>query len=124
MSLASSGSKSATLGAPLAFTVAGLAGADHDRGDPHPAPAVLAALGKHAEALDLGFGAGQRNPAELLGEQAADGFHVMIVQLDVEQLAEVADRKPGADPDRAILEVLDRRTVVGVGLVGDLAGDL
>src|ERR1700716_342069 len=130
MSLASSGSRSTTLGAPFPFGVSGLGhparldGADHDRGYPHSASAVLAALGEHSQALDVGLGSGQGDAAELLGEQAADGFDVVVVELDVEEFAEVLDRQAGADPDRAVVEVLDRRAVVGVGLVGDLPDDL
>ena len=46
-----------------------------------------------------------------------------VGQLDVEQLAEVLDRQPGGDPDRAVVELLDRRAL-DVVLVGDLADDL
>src|SRR5687767_1392555 len=76
-SLASSGSSSATLGTPFPIRVVGRHPADltragtsyHDGGDPHSTPAVLAALGEHGEARDLGLGTGQGNPAKALGEQ-------------------------------------------------------
>ena len=35
--------------------------------------------------------AGDRHPAERLGEQAADGVHVLVVELEAEQLAELVD---------------------------------
>src|SRR3712207_9066510 len=49
---------------------------------------------------------------------------VVLGQLDVEEGGEVLDRQPGGDPHRAVGQLLDRRALEAVVLVGDLADDL
>jgi hypothetical protein len=58
-----------------------------------------------------------------VGEQAADGFHVLRVHRDPEQLLELGHRQPRRDPGGARREPLHRRAL-GVVLVGDLPHDL
>src|ERR1700722_12453093 len=70
-----------------------------------------------------GLRAGDRDAAELVGEQAADRLDVLRVDADAEQLLQVRAREAGGDPGRAGVKPLDRGAL-GVVLVGDLADDL
>ena len=81
------------------------------------------ALGAEAQPVADDLGARDRDPPEVLGHQATDGLDVLVVDRDVEQLSEVVDREPRADPHAAAAQLLD---LVGVDvvLVGDLADDL
>src|SRR6266568_6150218 len=67
--------------------------------------------------------AGDRNPPEPLGEQAADGLHVLGLDPDLEQLGQLVHRQPRRHPGLPVAEPLDRR-LLPVVLVGDLADDL
>src|SRR6266702_4568375 len=64
--------------------------------------------------------AGDRNPPEPLGEQAADGLHVLGLDPDLEQLGQLVHRQPRRHPGLPVAEPLDRR-LLPVVLVGDLA---
>ena len=86
-------------------------------------PARLSAIS--VEAVQRAGRAGDRHPAERLGEQAADRLDVVVVgQLDVEQLAEVLDRQPGGHPDACPSSSRSTGGALDVVLVGDLADDL
>jgi hypothetical protein len=61
--------------------------------------------------------------AERLGQQAADGVDLVVVEVDPEQVADLLEVDPGTDPEGAVQQVLDVR-LVAVVLVGDLADDL
>src|SRR5688500_15725884 len=68
--------------------------ADEQRADPvAPAPG---ALGGQLDALHPDLRARDRYPAELLGEQPADGVDVVVLQLDAQSLGELVDVQPGA----------------------------
>src|SRR5690606_32331375 len=64
-----------------------------------------------------------RHPAQRLREQPGHRVHLLGRQLHVKQLAQILDRQAGGDPDRAVLQPLDRWDL-HVVLVGDLADDL
>ena len=66
---------------------------------------------------------GDRHPAEMLGEQAADGVDVVVLELDAQPLGQLVDVQPGAHPQRAVRQLLDQGGL-HVVLVGDLADDL
>ena len=83
--------------------------ADHHGADAHPAPRVLAALGVQPQPGDLCLGARQRNPTQPLCEQSDDGLHVVVGEVDAEQIAEVVHAQPGRHPDGAVGEMFDRR---------------
>ena len=51
-------------------------------------------LGREVQALADHLGAGDRHLAEVLGHQAADGVDVLVVDLDVEELAQLVDGEP------------------------------
>src|ERR1700712_5688610 len=79
----------------------GRVGVPHQqRHDPHPPAGVLAALGAQPQAPDLGLRARQRDPAETLGEEPADGVDVLAVELDAGGLLEVLDRQARGGPQR------------------------
>src|ERR1700712_3153942 len=82
---------------PVAGAGGGLGGRgrvpDEHGHDPHPPPGVLAALGAHPQAADLGLRPRQRHPAEALGEEPADGVDVLGVELHAGGLLEVLDRQ-------------------------------
>ena len=50
-----------------------------DGADPHPAPVVGTALGVQLQAVPRHLGARQWNPAQLEGQQSADGVDVEVV---------------------------------------------
>ena len=52
---------------------------------------------------------GDRHPAEVLGEQAADGVDVVVLELDVEALGQLVEVQPGADPQGAVGQLVDER---------------
>ena len=70
------------------------------------------------------LGAGQRNPAQFQGEQAAHGIDVeIVVEFHAVQLAEVFDRQPRRNAEMFVAQVFYRRRLGLVVLVGDLADD-
>src|ERR1051325_5239762 len=75
------------------------------------------------QAADGRGGARDRDPAEGVGQQPGHRLHVLVFQVDAEQLAEFGRGQPGRDPGRTVGEPLHRRLFVVV-LVGDLADDL
>src|SRR4029077_20190661 len=75
------------------------------------------------QAADGRGGARDRDPAEGVRQQPGHRLHVLLFQVDAEQLAEFGRRQPGGDPGRAVGEPFYRRLLVVV-LVGDLADDL
>src|SRR3546814_7848395 len=96
--------------------------ADQQRGDPVATASGL--LGDEPEPVHLHRRAGDRHPAELLGQQATDAVHVLLDEDQArEELVEVVDRIARGDPDGAVLEDLDGDLAVVV-LVGDLPDDL
>ena len=60
---------------------------------------------------------------ERLAEQTADRVDVLVLELDAEQVADLVESEPGADPVAARLE-LDDLVGARVVLVGDLADEL
>ncbi len=76
------------------------------------------------QAFHRGLRARQGHPPDQLGQQPADRVDLVVVQLDVEQLAQVLHRQPRGDPERAAGQRFHRRGGVRVVLVGDLADDL
>ncbi|OLT53998.1 hypothetical protein BJF88_00450 [Cellulosimicrobium sp. CUA-896] len=73
--------------------------------------------------MDLGGRPRQRDLPERLGEQAAGGVHVVVVEGEVEQVAQLVDAQPGRHAQPPVAEVLD----LGLGpvvLVGQLPDDL
>ena len=86
-------------------------------------PPTGGALGDQPQTVHCCARARDRHAAQRLGQQTADGLHLVAGQVDVEQLAQVFHRQPSGDPDRSVPEVLDRRPF-DVVLVGDLADDL
>ena len=57
-------------------------------------------------------------------DEAIRYLHRPPPDANVEELAEVLDGEPGGDPHRAVRQLLHRRPLEGVVLVGDLAHDL
>src|SRR6478735_4501265 len=97
-----------------------------DARDEHGADAVAAAgggLGLEAQAVRLDHRARDRDPAEVLGHQAADAVDVLLLDVEAEELVEVVDRVAGGHPDDAVVEGLDL-DLLRVVLVRDLADDL
>ncbi len=69
--------------------------------------------------------AGQRHPAQLQGEQAADRVDVeVLVEVDVVELPDILDRQPCGHPEHVVAQLFHRRHLIGVVLVGNLADDL
>ena len=60
------------------------------------------AVGDQHEPVDLGARARDRHPAERLGEQAADGVDLLVLEVEAEQLADLLDvhaaSAPGSEP--------------------------
>src|SRR5271166_1730843 len=103
----------------------GSGGVDEHGPDPHPAALILTALGAQPQPVRNHLGAGQRHAAEFQRQQAADGVDVEILfELHIVELAEVLDRQPCGHPKLLVGQLLDRRDLIGVVLVGDLADDL
>ena len=75
------------------------------------------------DALGVSGGAGQGDAADGLGEQAADGVDVVVVDLEVEELAELVQGESGGDAVGAGGD-FDDLGQLGVVLVGELADDL
>ena len=106
-------------------------GRDQHRRDPHPPPRVLPALGEQVQPRDLDLRAGQRHPAELLGQQATDGVDVRLFENSAQlgggalvvvpalgerllgeqavELLQVLDGQPRGHPQPAVVEPGDRR---------------
>ena len=111
--------------AVVSVAVAGFDWADQHGADPQPPPRVRSALGAQPQTVPRHLGTGQRNSAELEGEQTANRVDIeVLVELDVVELAEVFDRQPSRHPVGQFPEVFDRRDLVGVVLVGDLPDNL
>ena len=66
---------------------------------------------------------GDRHLVQQLGHQAADGLHVLVVQVEAEQVTELVDRQPRRDPVAPVGQLGDVGVLLVV-LVGDLADDL
>src|SRR6186997_3649098 len=88
-----------------------------------PVAAALRALGGQLDAVQPDLGAGDRHAPQVLGEQAADRVDVVVLQLDVQELGELVEVQPGADPERPVVELVDQRSL-DVVLVRDLPDDL
>ena len=87
-----------------------------------PVPAALQPVGAERQAVDFDGAADDRHPAEGLGEQPSHRVHFVVVELQIEEFAEVIDAHPGADPVAAVTEGHGFRAF-GVVLVDDLAHD-
>src|SRR6478735_11805482 len=73
-----------------------------DACDEHGADAVAAAgrsLGLEAQVVGLDHGARDRDPAQVLGHQAADAVDVLLLHVEAEELVEVVDRVARRHPD-------------------------
>ena len=58
----------------------------------------LGALGDQLQAVVGDHRAGDGHLVQQLGHQPADRLHVLVVQLETEQVAQLVERKPGGDP--------------------------
>ena len=61
-------------------------------------------LGLEAQPVRLDVRARDRDPAEVLGHQAADAVDVLLLDVEAEQLVEVVDRVARGHPHRAVVE--------------------
>src|SRR5690349_13916272 len=117
-SLASSG-----LSGSVIFLLLGSSGrhpGDPDRTDPVAPAGRALRLEPQPERLDVR--AADRHAAEVLGHEAADAVDLLVLDPEVEELAEVVDREPRGDA-YAVPELLDLGLLLVV-LVGDLPDDL
>src|SRR5512139_1635203 len=83
----------------------GLAPAYKHRADAVTSP--LGRLGGHVEPVDAHLRAGDRHSPEVLGQQAADGVDVVVVEGDVETVGELVDVQSRAHPQGSVGELLD-----------------
>src|SRR5450756_1449503 len=107
---------------PGLVTVPLVLGASHQKGR-NAVPAALRPLGEEPNTPDGRLGPGDRHLPARLGQQARGRVHLVVVDLQVEQLAELVERQPGRDAVHAVTELLDVRPAVVV-LIGQLADDL
>src|SRR5690606_28498353 len=84
---------------------------------------TLDPLGLEVQPVDHRARARERDLAERLREQTTRGVDVVVVELELEQVAQLVEGQPCGDPERAAVERLDLR-LAPVVLVGELADDL
>ena len=85
--------------------------------------AALGAVDGEPQAVRRDGRADLGQPAERLGDEAADAVDVVVLDLESEQLAELVDRQPGRHPVAALADLLHELDLVVV-LVGDVADEL
>ena len=86
-------------------------------------PRALDVEHREAQAVGSDLVAGLRGPADQVEHVAGDGVVVLVLERRAELLVEVVDRERAVDPDRRLVDPLDR-LVRQVELVLDLADDL
>src|SRR3954470_18177944 len=67
-----------------------------------PGPPALCALGGELDAVQPHLRPGDRDPAQVLGQQATDRVDVVVLELDVEALGELVEMQAGTDPQGAV----------------------
>src|SRR5699024_102544 len=114
----------------LLVGLVGLVGLLHRLGchgvDLHRRNAVASAgraFGGQRETGDLHLGAGDGDPAEVLGHQSADRVDVLVEELETEQFAQVVHVHARAHAHRVLVNTLNGR-LGSVVLVDDLPHDL
>src|SRR5450756_1362950 len=97
-------------------------GALHQQGR-DPVPTAFHPLGEESNAVNRRCCAGDRHLPARLCEQPCRGVHLVVVDLQAEQLAQLVERQSGRDAEDAVAEVFDVGPTAVV-LVGELTDDL